>query len=274
MKISITIESVKISTDIENKIVKLINIHGFYGKLDNNMIHDILKFLKKNFKNIKEGIILSVRSAYIIDKIIFNHDKLKRNSLELYNEYLKNKDVIKISKKYDFSPMSIIRQFLLIMGYSKKNIKSILKDPKLISDKNLGEQIEFINNNDLDIFAKVNQDVQHDLSENFELEISDFLRVHKVKFLTQDELSLDQIKEFGKAINTPDFLIKSELYINGFRVYWIDAKNFYGANTWLIKYSINKQIKKYIDKWGPGCIIFKDGLSENLKFPKTILVNI
>ena len=43
------------------------------------------------------------------------------------------------------------------------------------------------------------------------------------------------MKKYNKAINTPDFLILSNLEINGIKINWIDAKNFYGAYTYLIR---------------------------------------
>jgi len=54
----------------------------------------------------------------------------------------------------------------------------------------------------------------------------------------------------------------SNLYINGFKVNWIDAKNYYGVNTYIIKNNINKQSKKYINNFGSGCIIFRYGFNE------------
>jgi len=41
---------------------------------------------------------------------------------------------------------------------------------------------------------------------------------NNIKYKTQEELVAEQIKNHGVPINTPDFLIKSDLYINGRKI--------------------------------------------------------
>ena len=86
-------------------------------------------------------------------------------------------------------------------------------------------------------------------------------------------LTEEQIKLYGKPINTPDFLILSDLFINDKKINWIDAKNFYGANTFLINKKIKKQVSKYINQYGFGCIMFSLNFSEKLKFNDVLLIN-
>ena len=96
---------------------------------------------------------------------------------------------------------------------------------------------------------------------------------NKVSFKTQDQLVKEQTEQYGRPIITPDFLILSDLEINGQKIKWIDAKNFYGANTILIRKSINKQSYKYIKEYGTGTIIFSLGFSDALKFDNTLLLD-
>ena len=115
--------------------------------------------------------------------------------------------------------------------------------------------------------------VNNNIFENFELEIRKFLIKNKIKFKTQNELTKEQIKKYGKAVNTPDFLILSDFYINDKKINWIDAKNFYGANTFLIKKNIQKQVPKYIDEYGFGSIMFSLNFSEKLHFDNVLLTS-
>ena len=64
------------------------------------------------------------------------------------------------------------------------------------------------------------------------------------------------------------------MYVNNKKVNWIDAKNFYGANTDFNKKNIKKQSKKYVEQLGNGCIIFKYGFSSKLNFKDIVLVNL
>ena len=133
------------------------------------------------------------------------------------------------------------------------------------------KQIEFVKK--YDIFNKLDQSNQANRSEEFELLIEKFLIKNNVKYKTQNQLSKEQIKKFGRPVNTPDFLIQSELFINNKKINWIDAKNFYGANTFLINKKINKQIKKYVKSYGFGSIIFSLNFSEMLHFHNVLLID-
>ena len=140
----------------------------------------------------------------------------------------------------------------------------------MLNNRLIYEINEVINN---DIFNKIDQSESVKNSENFELEIGKFLTKNGVVFKTQDMLVKEQTKLYGYPICTPDFLIISNLIINNKVIKWIDAKNFYGANTILIKKSIKKQIKKYINNYGYGCIIFSMNYSEKLEFENVILID-
>ena len=74
------------------------------------------------------------------------------------------------------------------------------------------------------------------------------------------------------ADSEPQF--KTEYDVNNKKVNWIDAKNFYGANTDFNKKNIKKQSKKYVEQLGNGCIIFKYGFSSKLNFKDIVLVNL
>ena len=109
----------------------------------------------------------------------------------------------------------------------------------------------------------VNQDEIQERAGQFERQIEDVLKKIGVKYKTQNQLTEEQIKSCGKAFSTPDFLIESELTINGHEIKWIDAKNFFGSNVSFVKTKINEQTKKYIKNYGKGSIIFNLGFNES-----------
>ena len=71
------------------------------------------------------------------------------------------------------------------------------------------------------------------------------------------------LREIKKSILIKSDIVK--LKINNIDINWIDAKNFYGANTNHIKKSVEKQTEKYINSYGTGAIIFKNGFNEELE---------
>ena len=204
-------------------------------------------------------------------KIIKDSDRLKSLINKISKLYKKGIKLSWISKKYDLSPILMLKN-ILSSRYSKEKIKDFFHGKHLdkLSEFDL-EQLNFAKEND--IFNKVDQSEQLNNSKNFELEIQNFLVKNKIKFKTQNELTKEQIKKYGKAVNTPDFLILSDFYINDKKINWIDAKNFYGANTFLIKNNIQKQISKYIDEYGFGSIMFSLNFSEKLHFDNVLLTS-
>jgi hypothetical protein len=261
----------KISYKLEKKLAKAVIIKGNYRKLTDKQLDKLNNYIKKKKLDINLNDILSIRSAYMTIKIIKDSSKLESSMNKINKLYKKGIKLSWISRKYDLSPILILKN-IFNNNFSKDKIKDFFYGKHLDKlNKFELEQLNFAKEND--IFNKVDQTEQIKNSENFELEIRNFLLKNKIKFKTQNELAKEQIKKYGKTINTPDFLILSDFYINDKKINWIDAKNFYGANTFLIKKNIQKQIQKYIDEYGFGSIIFSLNFSEKLYFDNVILIN-
>lgn len=190
--------------------------------------------------------------------IINNYNNLVRNSNYILKKYKSNVHVLELSKLYDISPLTIMR-FIFKKLYNKKlttNFENI--------NNHDNEQLQIAIQND--IFSPIEQVNTSDEAIAFEKKIeTNILIKNKIKYKTQEELTIEQIKKYDKAINTPDFLILSDFYINGNKINWIDAKNFYGSNVPFVVNKIKKQVKKYIDSYGSGCIIFNLGFNDSFK---------
>ena len=189
--VNINIKVKSLPADIENKIVTMAIKPGVYGELSDKERSNI----KSIVGNVSDEQIDSIRASHIQDKIIFRHNKLKKIVKELYHLF-KNHSIIELSHKYDFPPMSIVREFLLLK-YNKLQVKVLLKNIDKISDEKLRNDIKHIEDNKLDIFVKTNQDVSQEYAVQYENRLGEFLTKHDVKFKTQDELSEEQSSEHG-----------------------------------------------------------------------------
>ena len=269
-KININISP--IDYNLEMKLSNAILIKGNYKKLNDRQINKLKRYIKLRKLSLQIEDIFSIRSAYMTMKIMKNSYRLKKSINEIYKLYENNITLKEIVKKYDLPPIPLIKNILYKKKYGKDIVKGFFYGEKLnkLNDFDL-QQLNYATEND--IFNKVVQTEQIENSENFEKEIGNFLKKHNVKFKTQDELVKEQIEKYGRPINTPDFLILSDFYINNKKINWIDAKNFYGANTCLVKKKIKKQVRKYIDAYGFGSIFFSLNFSEKLKFDNVLLVN-
>ena len=251
--------------DVEKEIIKLINKKAptCYKKLSDRetryLEQNIIKNINYGKYNINLEQIQSIRSSYVKNKMIKKHSFLLSNTKKIINDYKNKRNILSISKKYDGSPLNIMR-VILAQNNSKERVKKLFNNPQLLDDYDY-KQFEIAKHND--DFALVNQDEIQERAGQFERQIEDVLKKIGVKYKTQNQLTEEQIKSCGKAFSTPDFLIESELTINGHEIKWIDAKNFFGSNVSFVKTKINEQTKKYIKNYGKGSIIFNLGFNES-----------
>jgi hypothetical protein len=266
MNLKINIRPLSYVTEMAIKRASV--LPGSYGKLTDSLVNSVRKRVSGN---ISRDMVHMIRSAYTKEKIMFRHNSLKKNAKRLYHDFKHGKSIVELSKKYDYAPMAIVRQFLM-KHTNKKRVKELLRNPNKIQDNKLKNSVKNINKNELDVFVTVDQEQSAKFAEEFEVTLGEFLTANGVEFRTQEDLAAEQVEKYGRAINTPDFLIVSDLSINGKKINWIDAKNFYGANAFMIRFSVKKQMKKYIKEWGHGAVVFSLGFSEKLHVGEDVML--
>jgi hypothetical protein len=272
MEFELEINSIdwKIEKEIKNKL----NLRPpvCYAEIEeselNKIYLEIFKELSLKTKNLLKQIILSIRGNEMRNHMMITHNRLLRSEKNIINDYKNGIDIIDLVKKYDGSPLNLLR-IIFQKKYNNKLTKLIKENNKLDSSDSIQLKKAIQN----DTYALINQDNILNKSLEFEKKIENILIINKIKFKTQEQLSNEQKKESGIATNTPDFLILNNLYINKNKINWIDAKNFYGSNlSFLIKKMI-KQTKKYIKEWGPGAIIFNLSFNSKLKIEKILFID-
>ena len=271
---NLNIDIKSLPNNIEKFVISILNLkppycYGFINSLELNNVVIKTKNKFKNYENmITNKLIKSIRASFMRNFMMFNHKNLTINSKNIYSDYKNDIDVLDISKKYNVSPLNLLRD-IFFKKYKEKLTKLIL-DKNSLSSYDLKQLNIAIKN---DAYSLVNQDSILYESLKFEKKVEEFLKINNIKFKTQEQLVKEQIKLYNKPINTPDFYILSDLYINNNKINWIDAKNFYGANTKFINYNIKKQTKKYINEFGSGSIIFNLGFNEKLQFNNILIID-
>lgn len=267
-----------LDSSIEKYICSKLDLRPYksYSKMSekeiNKIYNKVINYAK--FRNLKipdyfcPEIILSIRANLMRSHMIVNHIKVLSNESKIIEDYTNGIGVLELSTKYDGSPLNILR--LVFYKKYKKKLTQLIKKKKILSKRDL-EQLNIAISNDL--YALVNQDEILKKSTEFELKIQKILDNLGIRYKTQEQLAQEQIQESDKATNTPDFLILDDLWINGEKINWIDAKNFYGLNTPYLKKRIKHQIKKYLDVWGFGSIIFSLGFCSKLKINGILFID-
>lgn len=254
------IESIIINDELEKELKEKIIEKGDYGKINT----DKLINLSKEY-NINPKIIKSLRSQVLKQKNIFNHYLLKAKFNQILKYYNEN-DILRTSKQFDLSPLSIMRVII------QKKYKIKIKDNLInkLDDKDQ-KQIKIAIEND--IVSQLDQDNIQEESIKYENKIKRALERKNVKFKTQEQLVEEQKLKYGKALITPDFLLDSNIMINGKVIKWLEIKNFYGSNTKYFKKKVKKQVDKYYKEWGHGCVVYRYGFNNKLKFDDNSIIS-
>lgn len=275
MKFQFEIQINPLDSQVEKFVKKNLNLNPpeSYAKMNPKEQDELYNQIIQTFSNTMTEnffpqIILSIRATEMRTHMILCHKNLTKNKKNILTDYSKNTNILELSKKYDGSPLNLLR----IIFQDKYNTKltKLITNKKLLSKYDSAQLDIAIDN---DAYALVNQNEILKKADEFEEKIGLVLKKLNIRFKTQKQLAQEQIDESDKATNTPDFLILDELYINGVKINWIDGKNFYGSNSKFIKSKILKQTKKYIDKWGFGSIIFSLGFCSDLNFDSILLID-
>jgi len=106
---------------------------------------------------------------------------------------------------------------------------------------------------------------QKSAASKFESEISKFLRDAGIAVQTEEQTKAKQLEEYGRLIATPDFVLLDDVWVNGQKIEWIDAKSFYGSA--LVEQQdgkLGQQAFKYQQYFGAGAFVFKAGACRQL----------
>lgn len=271
MLINIDIKLNPFDDQIEKKIINKINKNPpeSYDTMNPNELDNIYNLVKNNFsekqtKNLSIKTILSIRGNYMREHMIYRHKSLMSNKKKIIQDYLDGIQLEKLVQKYDGSPLNLLR-IIFEHKYHMKLTK-IIKNQNILESQDL-TQLEWAINHDA--YALINQDDILTKSNEFEDKIKILLDKLNIRYKTQNQLIEEQVI----PTNTPDFLILDDFYLNGTKINWIDAKNFYGSKSKFIIKKIQSQTKKYIKEWGTGAIIFNLGFNSELFFDNILLVD-
>jgi hypothetical protein len=246
---------------------------GSYDKISLNELESIYNKVMDNFtetqtKNFSTQIISSIRANMMREHMIQTHKKILSKEKTIIADYNLKIELKELVVKYDCSPLNLLR-IIFQSKYHKKLTKIITNKSILNSHDKL--QLEWAESHD--VYALINQDEILTKSNKFEEKIKNILDKLNCKYKTQSDLVLEQMTNANKVTNTPDFLILDALYINGIKINWIDAKNFYGSKSKFMIKKIKSQTEKYLNAWGTGSIIFSLGFNSMLDIESILMID-
>ncbi|NHI93586.1 MAG: hypothetical protein EAX96_13955 [Candidatus Lokiarchaeota archaeon] len=174
-----------------------------------------------------------------------------RNSWKLKNVTLKDKekDIYFLSKNLRIPPLLIVRRFMLLEGYTKKEVNQAIEGTLEVNEFYY-RLLEKARENDL-----INSPLANKRAKERGLEGEVILRewLNHLNF----EFEIDPAN--GKD-SLPDILLAEPMKIFGQEIKWIESKCSFGSEFDLKRH--RKQFDNF-DSFGHGCIVFWFGFEPN-----------
>jgi hypothetical protein len=215
---------------------------------------------------------MSMRHILIKDKIIRGYGRMNARIRKITSEYSK-KSIIELSRTYDFPPLNLLRGILLQRKFNKSDVYAVFagrEEPdQLLSGRDL-TQYNLACAADAECHFSQSAITARG-AENERRVVAFFANLTKIK--TQEELVAEQIVTHGRAVNTPDVLFASPVFVNNTRVYWMDFKDYTGTTTRFIFNSNCEQAARYVKEWGAGILCYSGGVVDDVNIPSVMVLD-
>ena len=205
----------------------------------------------------KYSVSISTISSISHQKTVRNvkkyHSRIVQKSPRMVKSWHKGKTILELARQNRFPPVLIASIMLKEMGLKSK---SIIKNPAILSNKRLKQDVIQAIDNDMD-FSPRGHEVQSRLGDLGEELIHDWLTDYDLDFLTESEMNKEP------NAKTPDFLLKESIDVNGSKVKWIESKAVFADETEHNRYQ-KKQLGFYEELFGPGMVVYWYGYLDTI----------
>ncbi|XP_011616884.2 CDAN1-interacting nuclease 1 isoform X2 [Takifugu rubripes] len=160
--------------------------------------------------------------------------------------------LLELALEVDLSPALMARvildRFLQDLEASKTVLNSMLKEPSLIPDLILAQNIQQCTVNDC-CYGPLVDCIKHAVGQEHEVLLCDKLKERNLSFLDET-----QLRAMGYD-KTPDIILEVPVAVEGHIIHWIESKASFGDDHSHRNY-LNEQFWSYWNRFGPGLVIY------------------
>src|SRR5271154_2985981 len=225
----------------------------------NSITPKILNNIKSLLPNWTDDHIMSYWSTFILRTAYYNNKNIENIPAEEL-AVLSDENLIEITKKYDVSPLQLCTHVLKIRGCKEKFIEDIITYPANIPNKQLQKLITLAIENDHN--NATTWKWSGDQAKKFEYQVIELFTRLGCSFKPESQIITEQIRDYGRAISSPDILFNKPITIkiaavasaSGgidtapkiYTIYWMDAKSYMFVGTKFITEQLHEQAKSYV----------------------------
>ena len=218
-----------------------------------------------DFDTVPSGVQALILKQKIVRRVMQMHGRMKYRAPMFVRSWQKGNSILQIAKKNDYPPVLIASILLREMGYTKRAIANLYKNPSPEDDMRLHREIKEVQGVDY-LFSYKAHEMQTERGVLGEAIIGKWLDSKEIGFLTENDL-----RKRGDA-KTPDFLLKQPMNIEGCEVSWIESKALFGDEKEHERY-LKKQFGAYEKNYGHGMVVYWYGFLETVSISDNIVAD-
>lgn len=172
------------------------------------------------------------------------------------------KVLLKMALEMDFSPISLAR-IMLAAAYPdlpKPEISEMIRNFDLISDPKLSLNVCHCILND-NQEGSVADAARRCIGEEYEIRLKEMARKAEMVFYDEGDLRREGYDK------TPDLKMAVPFWYKGKVVNWIESKALFGDHEAHKRY-MNDQLTSYVNRFGPGIVIYWLGYLDDIRYHK------
>lgn len=188
--------------------------------------------------------------------------KVKARAADFLDDFQKGRSLVDIARAERFPPVLMASFIMEEAGEGKKRIKKMIKNPAMIQDPRLRTEVEKAVEADY-LYSPWVHALQVERAKAGEGIIRKWLEEKGMDFIEEADMSTS-----GK---TPDFVIQSDLMVEGQSIRWIESKAGFGSPAEHQRY-MKKQISHYRRELGRGMVVYWFGFVDGIEVDDGIMV--
>jgi hypothetical protein len=210
------------------------------------------------------NMLYNILAKKIVRRTMRDFYKVKRNEAHLVRRWDRGESILRIARSIRFSPVLTATFIFSRKGFSKSEVRSLLRYPDEIADKRIKREIKAVLKADF-VYSPASSERQAENGQRAEDNIEAWLKKHNINYMTEKQ-SREQQRE-----KTPDFLFRKLHNIDGIKAHWIESKASFGDAREMGR-DYRRQLKPYTEHFGQGIVVYWYGFLEDVEIDKRVKV--
>eukprot|EP00744_Colponema_vietnamica_P020749 GILI01029531.1.p1 GENE.GILI01029531.1~~GILI01029531.1.p1 ORF type:complete len:284 (-),score=5.77 GILI01029531.1:32-883(-) len=211
--------------------------------------------------------LVSIYSQKYQESIRRTHNFHKRpENVAIYQQrYERGESIYDIAESIHFSPYLLARIILESKcSLSKPLLSEYIRNPSIIPDPRLREEVQTCIEEDLNYSPYVDK-MKRIIGLEYEYVLLEKLKGRGIPFQSEEDLRMEG------SYKTPDVKLEVPILVKGRVVNWIESKAMFG-DAYNFSRHLTEQLRQYVNRFGPGMVIYWFDFIESLNTDKDILL--